>query len=188
MSSGGHSFHKKDWAKLAGLAALGTAGAGAAGFGPMASLFGGGSGLLGGASTVGAGLADSTLAGGLGAGAADEAVGSLAGGAAGNPASIAFGNLPYYQAKAAPYLNAISKGSKAYNASNSLLGGGGMGGGPAPAAGPRPPMPGQLQSSTAILGGGQGAQQLPPELMFLPSSDPRVQQWYAQHPQGGMYG
>jgi hypothetical protein len=106
--------------------------------------------------------------------------------------SIMLGNA---KVAASPYLDALGKAGKVYSASNSLLGGGGMppagGGGMAGPPPPRPPMQPQLQSNMQILGGGQGAQQLPPELMFLPSSDPRVQQWYAQHPQqgpGSMYG
>jgi len=52
MSIGGHSFHKKDWAKVAGLTALAATGAGAAGFGPMAGMFSGA-----GAGAAGAGMA-----------------------------------------------------------------------------------------------------------------------------------
>ncbi len=65
--SGGGSLHKKDWAKVAGLLALGTTGAGAAGYGPLAGLLGGASGAGGAAAGAGAVAGDAYLPGALSA-------------------------------------------------------------------------------------------------------------------------
>ena len=62
----GGSLHKKDWLKLGGLLALTATGAGAAGIGPMAGLFGAAEGAVG--AGAGAGAAGSLLPSGAAAG------------------------------------------------------------------------------------------------------------------------
>lgn len=70
MSSGGRSFHKKDWLTLGAGAALAATGLGAAGIGPMAGLLGGATGA------AGVGASGAAAAGGAAAGAAGTAGGT----------------------------------------------------------------------------------------------------------------
>lgn len=106
MSAGGHSFHKNDWLKVGGGAALAATGLGAAGIGPLAGLFGsagagaagmagaaGASGIPGGAAgLMGAMTAPTATQAGLLALGAPEAAGTAAG-MGGGTASL-FGATP----------------------------------------------------------------------------------------------
>lgn len=103
---GGHSLHKKDWLKLGGLLALTATGAGAAGVGPMAGLFGAAA-----PGAIGAG------AGAVGAGA-ELAAGGLTGMGGGTaamfgPTAAGNGLLALGAESAAPTLAAMGEGATA---------------------------------------------------------------------------
>lgn len=93
MSAGGHSFHKNDWLKVGGGAALAATGLGAAGIGPLAGMFGsaGAGGLFGAVPTTLEGLSGGV--GGIGTGNAAGVGMAGLGGASASPGLLGAGSV-----------------------------------------------------------------------------------------------
>lgn len=172
MSHGGRSFHKKDWLKLGLGVAAATTGAGALGYGPLASLFGGG--LLGPAAAAAAEL---PLAGGLGAGAAGEMLATSSGigaaGAAANPFSIFAGNVA---TNPGGYIKPALRGLNAARTAGLL--GQQTSAGPPPMMNMARPMPGVPPVNTVVNSGAGGGNlgmkdMLMAQLATMDPSDPR---------------